>query len=204
MKVLHIDSGVMGEASVSRTMTAQVMEKLKAAHPDAKVTYRDFDKDPVPHLTSEFLAAAQGFTTEHEPALKANLALSGTLLNEFKEADTVVIGASLYNLTVSSALKAWIDRIIIINETFRYSAEGELEGLAGGKRVILCVSRGGFYAEGSPNADKEHCETLLRSALAFIGIYNPDVVTADGTRIGPDHLSAALAHATEQISALKF
>lgn len=204
MKVLHIDSGILGEGSVSRMMSAQVMEKLKEAVPNATVIYRDLDKQPIPHLTSEYFAASQAATAEHEPELKADLALGGVLLDEFIEADIVVIGASLYNLSVSSALKAWIDRIIILNKTFRYSAEGELQGLMGDKRVILCVSRGGFYAEGQPGAAMEHCESLMRAVLGFIGITKLEVITADGTMVGPEHRSQALASFTEQVSSLKF
>lgn len=200
MKVLHIDSGIMGEASVSRQMSAKVMSKLMAAHPDATVVYRDFANDPVAHLTPAHLAVAQGFMTDPSPELAADLAFGGELLDEFMASDVIVIGASLYNLTVSTGLKAWLDRILIAGRTFRYSEDGVREGLAKGKKVILCVSRGGFYQEGGAAAAMEYCERYLRDIFAFIGIEDVQAVTADGTRVG--FLDQALAQADEQIAAL--
>lgn len=180
------------------------MEKLKTAHPEASVIYRDFGKDPVPHLTEASVAAAQGLTTEHEPQVKADLALGAALLDEFLDADVIVIGVAFYNLTVSSALKAWIDRLVIVDKTFRYTAEGETEGLMGDKRVILCISRGGFFCEGTPGAAIEHCESYLRSIFTFIGVGQLDVVFADGVSIGPEHVKQALSDISEQISSLEF
>ena len=204
VKVLYIDSSVQGGNSFSRQISAKVMEKLNAAHPDASVIYRDFGKEPVPHLTEATIAAAQGLTTEHEPQVKADLALGAVLLDEFLSADIIVIGTAFYNLTVSSALKAWIDRLLIVGKTFRYTPEGELVGLMGDKRVVLCISRGGFYCEGTPGAAMEHCESYLRSIFAFVGVGQLDVVVADGVSIGPDHRKQAMSHINEQISSLEF
>lgn len=203
MKIIHIDTGIQRENSVSRLISAQVMEKLKAAHPDASVIYRDFAAEPVPHLTEASWAAAQGWTTDYGPEIAAELALGETLLEEFMAADVVVIGAAFYNLTVSSALKAWIDRILILNKTFRYTAEGALEGLMGGKRVILGISRGGFYCEGTPGAAMEHCENYLQSIFAFIGVSQIDVIAVDGVTIGADDRDRALADATSKIASLE-
>ncbi|RKF21761.1 FMN-dependent NADH-azoreductase [Altericroceibacterium spongiae] len=204
MKVLYIDSSVQGNNSFSRQISSLVMEKLSAAYPDADVTYRDFAKDPVPHLTEAHIMAVQGMNAEHEPAIKADLALGGVLLEEFIESDIIVLGTAFYNLTVSSAIRSWLDRVIIVEKTFRYSAEGELQGLMGGKRVILCISRGGMYAEGHPGAAIEHCESYLRAIFSFIGVTDIDVVVADGVTIGPDHRQQALEHVREQIEALSF
>ncbi len=200
MKVLHIDSGIMGEASVSRQMSAKVMARLEAAYPEVSITYRDFGNNPVAHLTPAHLAVAQGFLTDPAPELAADLAFGGELLDEFMASDVVVIGASLYNLTVSTGLKAWLDRILVAGRTFCYSEDGVREGLAKGKKVILCVSRGGFYQEGGAAAAMEYCERYLRDIFAFIGVEDIQVVTADGTRVG--FLDQAVAGADEQIAAL--
>lgn len=204
MKVLHIDSSVQEDNSVSRQISADVMKKLKNRCPDCAVTHRDLAIDTVPHLSSAYLAAAQGMTTEHEPELLANLAISEAVLEEFLAADTVVIGVAFYNLTVSSQLKAWIDRIVILGKTFRYTKDGALEGLMGNKHVILCISRGGIYSEGSPGSAWEHCETYLRSIFTFMGVTQLDVVVADGVNIGPEHRSQAMESVASAISGLSF
>lgn len=204
MKILHIDSSVLGENSFSRQISTEVMKKLKDSRPDATVTYRDLAVDTVPHLSGAYLAAAQGMTSEHEPELLADLAISETVLEEFLAADTIVIGVAFYNLTISSQLKAWIDRIVLLGKTFRYTEDGVLEGLMGDKRVILCVSRGGIYSEGSPGATREHCETYLKSIFSFMGITQLDVVLAEGVNIGPEHRHQAMENVARTISGLTF
>ncbi len=111
-------------------------------------------------------------------------------------------GAPMYNFTIPSQLKAWIDRVLTAGKTFRYTDKGA-EGLAGGKRVIIAVSRGGLYGPGSPSAAAEHVETYLRAALAFIGIDNPEFIIAEGLKIGPEQFEAALSGALKQASELK-
>ena len=111
--------------------------------------------------------------------------MAAEILDEFLAADTIVIGAPLYNFTVSSQLKAWIDRILIRGRTFRYGDNGP-EGLAGGKRVIVGLARGGLYGEGSPFADYEHAETLLRGVFTFIGIPNAEFIIAEGLATGEE------------------
>lgn len=122
-------------------------------------------------------------------------------MEEFLDADIVVIGVALYNLGVPSQLKAWIDRVIVAGRTFRYTAEGQVEGLATSKRVILNVARGGVYSAGSPAASFEHTETFLRATFGFIGI-PVEVVIAEGLAIGPDQRAAALQQAEATIAAL--
>ncbi|MCJ2187628.1 FMN-dependent NADH-azoreductase [Novosphingobium beihaiensis] len=204
MKVLHIDSSVLGENSVSRKISAGVMVKLKAAQPDADVLYRDLAVDTVPHLSGAYLAASQGMTSEHEPELQADLAIGEAVLEEFLEADAVVIGVAFYNLTVSSQLKAWLDRIMIVGKTFKYSAQGELQGMMGSKRVILGISRGGIYLEGTPGGAIEHCETFLKAIFAFIGVTNLDIIVADGVNVGPEHRAQALEHVDKELALLSF
>ena len=201
MNLLHLDSSILGRNSVSRSLSAATVAHLLMATPDLKVTYRDLAVDPVPHLSGAYLAAAQAAEGQHEPALQHDLALSNKVLEEFLAADTVVIGVAFYNFTISTQLKAWIDRILIAGKTFRYTEKGP-EGLAGAKRVVLAVSRGGFYGPGTPTETAEHGVSYLKTALGFIGIYHPVVITADGIAIGPEQREASVASALQQIAAL--
>lgn len=177
MTILQIDSSITGEGSVTRQLTASIVARLASADPAAKIIHHDLAAQPLPHLTLGDLA-------DH------------TLVDEFLAADTVVIGAPMYNFTLPTQLKAWIDRLLIAGRTFRYTAEGP-EGLAGGKRVIIALARGGFYEAGSPAAAVEHLETYLRAAFGFIGI-TPEFVIADGIAIGPEQRETSLAAALNE------
>ena len=186
MKLLHLDSSITGDGSVSRQLSASVVGKLRAADPSLEISYRDLVADPIEHLTLGHLPAAS-------PESRA-------LLDQFLGVDTVVIGAPMYNFTLPSQLKAWLDRIFIAGETFAYGPEGP-KGLAGGKRVIVVLSRGGVYSEGSPAAGFEHVETYLKAAFGFIGI-TPEFVLAEGVAIGPDQRASAIDGATNVIERL--
>ncbi|TRW14906.1 FMN-dependent NADH-azoreductase [Glacieibacterium frigidum] len=202
MKLLHLDSSILGGNSVSRTLSADVVARLVAAAPGTTVTYRDLAADPVAHLSGAYLAAAQAGPSGHDAAITADLATGQAVLAEFLAADTVVIGVPLYNFGVPSQLKAWIDRILIAGQTFRYGPDGRPEGLAGGKRVVLALARGGFYGPGQPSEAFEHGESYLRAALGFIGITDIEVIAADGLAVGPEQKAAALADAGQRIAAL--
>lgn len=173
MKLLHIDSSILGENSATRAITGAVVE----AFAGADVTYRDLAAEPIPHLSTADLATL---------ADNADLA-------QFLEADVIVIGAAMYNFSIPSQLKAWIDRILVAGRTFQYGAEGP-EGLAGDKQVVIAIGRGGMYSEGQPAAAVEHAETYLRHALGFIGIA-PQVIVAEGLALGDEPRAAAMAAA---------
>jgi FMN-dependent NADH-azoreductase len=192
MKLLHIDSSVLGPHSVSRQVSAAIADRLLAANPQLDVVYRDLTSTPLAHLSGSHLAAAQGATPE--AALQPDIAASQTVLEEFLAADIVVLGAPMYNFTIPSQLKAWIDRIVVAGKTFKYGPQGA-EGLAGNKRVIVAVSRGGFYGAGTPAAVGEHLETYLRWVLGFIGVTNLEFISADGVQAGPEHREKAVADA---------
>ena len=145
MKLLHIDSSVLGPHSVSRQVSAAIVDRLREATPGLDVTYRDLTATPLAHLSGPHLAAGQGATPE--VALQPDIAAGQAVLDEFLAADIVVLGAPMYNFTIPSQLKAWIDRILVAGKTFKYGAQG-VEGLAGNKRVIVAISRGGFYGAG--------------------------------------------------------
>ena len=165
MTILHIDSSISGENSASRAITAKIVDQLQTAQWGEEIIYRDLAAEPLPHLTLQAFA-------------------DRSVLDEFKAANTVVIGAPMYNFTLPTQLKAWIDRIVVAGETFRYTETGP-EGLAKGKRVIIALARGGFYNEGSPAASLEYLERYLTGVFNFIGI-EPELVAADGLAISPE------------------
>lgn len=201
MKLLHIDASILGGNSVSRELSAAVVERLQKATPNLNVTYRDISAAPLSHLSGAHLAAAHGATPE-TAAMREDVAASAAVLDEFLAADVVVIGAPMYNFTIPSQLKAWIDRILVAGKTFKYSEKG-VEGLAGGKRVIVAISRGGFYGADTPAAAGEHLETYLRWVFGFIGIANPEIIAADGIQMGPEQREKAVAGALQAAGALQ-
>jgi FMN-dependent NADH-azoreductase len=200
MKLLHIDSSVLGPHSVSRQVSAAIVARLRQATPSLDIVYRDLTQTPLAHLSGSHLAAALGAPAPAE--LAPDLAASAAVLDEFLAADVVVIGAPMYNFTIPSQLKAWIDRILVVGKTFKYGAAGP-EGLAGGKRVIVAISRGGHYGADTPYAAGEHLETYLRWVFGFIGITSVEFIPADGLQLGPEHREKALAGALEAATSLR-
>ena len=199
MKLLHIDSSVLGPHSVSRQVSAAIVDRLRQATPGLDIVYRDLTSTPLAHLSGHHLTAAQGAVPE--AALLPDIAASQAVLEEFLAADIVVLGAPMYNFTIPSQLKAWIDRIVVAGKTFKYGAEG-VQGLAGNKRVIIAVSRGGFYGPDTPMAAFEHLESYLRGVFGFIGVKNLEFIAADGIQIGPEHREKAVAGALQAAGSL--
>jgi FMN-dependent NADH-azoreductase len=200
-KLLHIDSSVLGPHSISRQLSAAVVDRLRRATPDLEVRYRDLTVTPLAHLSGAHLAAAQG-ATNPSADIAQELAIGQAVLDEFLSADTIVLGAPMYNFTIPSQLKAWIDRILVAGKTFKYGAQGP-QGLAGDKRVIVAISRGGFYGPGTPAAALEHLESYLRGIFGFIGVTQLEFVSADGIQVGPEQREKALASALEAVTNLR-
>ena len=174
MTILHINSSINGEQSASRAISGSIVDQLRASNPHVQVVVRDLVTEPLPHLTLDAFA-------------------DSSVLNEFLASDTIVIGAPMYNFTLPTQLKAWLDRILIAGKTFRYTESGP-EGLVKGKRVIVAIARGGFYDPGSPARALEHLETYLRGVFNFIGI-EPEFVAADGLAIGPEQRETSIRQA---------
>ena len=200
MNLLHIDASILGANSVSRKVSAAVVQRLREATPGLEVTYRDLGGEPLAHLSGLHLAAAQGVVPE-APAVRQDLAAGQTALADFLAADIVVIGAPMYNFTIPSQLKAWIDRVLVAGTTFRYGPKG-VEGLAGDKRVIVAISRGNFYGAGAPAAAAEHVETYLRAVFGFIGVSRLEFIVAEGIQVAPEHREKAVTEALRAAEAL--
>jgi len=200
MKLLHVDSSILGQGSVSRQLSASIVAAEQALHPGITVIRRDLAAEPVGHLSGLHLAAAQGAVPESE-ALRDDLAAGQEALEEFLAADIVVVGAPMYNFGVPSQLKAWIDRLAVAGRTFRYGPNGP-EGLAGGKTVIIASSRGGFYGAETQAAFLDHQETYLRGVFGFFGVTDIRFIRAEGVALGDEQRQRAIDSATAEIRAL--
>ena len=198
MKLLHIDSSTLGAQSVSRDLTAAIVAQLKAVNPAVEVTYRDVGSQAPAHLSGEilftrFVPAEQWNTTQ-----QAEAALSETLLEEFLAADVIVIGAPMYNFSVPSQLKAWIDRIAVAGRTFKYGENGPV-GLAGGKKVIVASTRGGMYSTSEGGRAMDFQEDYLKTVFGFLGITDVEIVRAEGVNMGEEPKSKAVTEAKARI-----
>ena len=198
MNVLHIDSGILGDHSVSRRLTAAIAAQLKSDHPEATIVYRDLVAEPAAHLSGAHLMAANARPEDVDAKLAAEVADGAKILEQFLAADTVIIGAPMYNFSLPSQLKAWIDRIAVSGKTFRYTENGP-EGLAGGKKIIVVSTRGGHYSEG-PAAAMDHQESYLKVMLGFLGVTDIEFVRAEGLNISADRKQYAIAEAEKSIS----
>lgn len=183
MNILQIDASALGANSATRELTAALVAQWTTQEPRATLVQRDLDAEPLPHLTARSLARLD----------PAETALAEQVLQEFLAADVVVIGAPMYNFSVPSTLKAWIDRIAVAGRTFRYTAQGP-EGLAGGKTVWIASARGSALGDASP---VDFQEAYLRQVFSFLGIGDLRFVRAEGLGLSPEHRAAALrdAHA---------
>jgi FMN-dependent NADH-azoreductase len=196
MKLLHIDSGLLRDGSVSRQLSANIVEQLQKARLDVHVIYRDLARDPPAHLTAEIFAADDRNADATDETLR-EIARSRDLLAEFLAADIVVIGAPMYNFSIPSPLKAWLDRVLKAGVTFRYTADGPV-GLAGGKQVIVASARGGVYS-GGPASAMDHQESLLATAFRMMGIEDVHFIRAEGVAKGPEGRDNALRAASATI-----
>jgi FMN-dependent NADH-azoreductase len=193
--ILVINSSAAREGSVSRVLVNHAVGQLRETHPGAVIVERDLGASPMPHLTSGNLAGVRG--TPSTEAERAARALSDELIAELRAADTIVIGAPMYNFSIPSGLRSWFDYVLRAGETFSYSEAGP-QGLLGGKRVIVIESRGGLYSEG-PAKVIDFQEPYLRHLFGFVGITDVTFVHAEKLGFGPDAREQALAAARAQL-----
>lgn len=193
MNILHIDSAITGDASVSRKLTADIVAKLTASNPDATVTHRDLN-DGVPAIDSAWFEAVRLAPESPTPEQQRLIAISDAYLAEVQAADVLVIGLPVYNFNLPAQLKNWLDQIARAGKSFRYTAEGP-EGLLTGKRAIIAYS-----AAGTPmGSDLDHASGYIRFMLGFLGITDVDFVAAD--RLAMDR-EAGLARAQDALEKL--
>lgn len=200
MKLLHLDSSILGAASVSRQISADIVARQLALHPGLEVIYHDLATDPALHLSGAHLAAFAGAPSE-DAGLSADVAKGVNYLDELLAADIVVIGAPMYNFSIPSSLKAWIDRVSVAGKTFTYTEAGP-KGLLLNKKGYIASARGNVYGAGTPYAAYDHQENFLTGLLGFLGLTDVTVVRAEGVAFGPEAKEAAIAGAKAQVAAL--
>jgi FMN-dependent NADH-azoreductase len=183
--LLHLDSSITGTSSATRQLTAAIVADHLAHHPHTQVVYRDLDAQPVPHLSASILSGNDVDGAQ----------LGAQLLSQFQAADVVVIGAPMYNFAVPSTLKAWIDRIAVAGQTFRYTPEGP-QGLAGDKTVIVASARGSALGDA---AAADFQEAYLRQLFGFLGVTRLRIVRAEGLALSPQHRAQALQQALAHV-----
>lgn len=204
MKLLHIDTSIQTAGSLSREMSTAAVDRLTREIPGLEIQYKDLAAQPLPHLTAQvFAALAQDVDIGAFSEAERNDAVaSKKALEDFMAADIVVLGVPLYNYSVPSTLRAWIDRIVVFGKSFKYGGPNQPIGLAAGKRVIVLLARGGMYAEGTPNAHHEHAETYLRSVFSLVGIDDVEFIVAEGVAVGPEFRETARRSALDAIETL--
>lgn len=194
-RVLVIESSARQQGSVSRDLTQQFIATWKAAHPADQVQVRDLAIDPVPHLDATLLGGWMTPSEQQSEAEKAALARSNQLTDELLAADVLVLAAPMYNFSIPSTLKAWLDHVLRAGVTFKYTDTGP-QGLLTGKRAFVLTARGGIYA----GSGLDHQEPYLRQALAFIGIHDVQFIHAEGLNMGAEFSEKGLAQAKAKLA----
>ena len=185
MKLLHLDSSILGQHSASRELGAAIVARWQRDVRGLEVTYRDLAADPLPHLSGGALAQANA----------DEAATAAAVMDEFLSADVIVVGAPMYNFGIPSQLKAWIDRVAVAGKTFRYTADGP-QGLAGGKQVIVAATYGGKHPVES---GRNFVEPYLGQVFAFLGIDDVEFVSADGLSVSPEQRVTSISAARARI-----
>lgn len=199
MKLLHIDSSVLGAYSVSRLLSAEVVAEWRTANSQTTVEYLDLAVDTPNHFTADAIGIKTGLQAEPTEAQRFENAVSERLVSQFLASDVIVIGAPFYNFSIPTQLKAWIDRLAQAGRTFKYTEKGPV-GLAGGKTVIVVSSRGGMYSTSEGGQAMEHQESYLKVIFGFFGITDVRFVRAEGLSRGDTAKAAALESARSDIA----
>ena len=201
MHLLHIDSSVLGDASITRQLTASTVEAWRAAHPGTQVQYLDLAAEAPAHFGADALGFKLGIADASlTEAQKRENVVTERYLQQFLASDVIVIGAPMYNFAIPTQLKAWIDRLAVPGRAFRYTAKGP-EGLAGGKTLIVVSGRGGVYSGSEQGRAAEHQESYLQTVFGFFGVTDVRFVRAEGVAMGPEARAQALAQGEADIAA---
>ncbi|WP_058535544.1 FMN-dependent NADH-azoreductase [Legionella saoudiensis] len=199
MNLLALDSSILENHSTSRQLMRQFLDHWQQVHPQAEIVYRDLNTQPINHLSSELLNAKQKVPADLSPSLKEDLELSEQLVNEFINADELVIAAPMYNFTLPSQLKAWIDRILVAGRTFKYTAQGVI-GLAGNKKVTIISTRGNHYSSDEVMRAKDFQEDYLKVIFDFVGIKDVTIIRAEGLNINESIRVKSVSLAEQEIN----
>lgn len=199
-RLLLVTSSLFGAESKSRQIALEFVSAWKHKHPGTAVVERDLVADPIPHLEGPAFAARLVAAESQTEAHRAHLKRSDQEIAELEQADVIVIAAPMYNFSIPSTLKAWIDHVVRAGRTFRYTATGP-EGLLKNKKVFVVTARGGIYSEGAMKALDFH-EPYLRTILGFIGLKDVTFIYAEGLAVSPDAAEKGIARAKDSIGKL--
>lgn len=194
MNILQINSSARTTGSHSTRLASSMVERLRAADPQARVTLRDLGRAPLPALDEAALQALFTPADQRSPAQAARVAQDDALIAEVQAADVLVLGVPMYNFGVPAALKNWIDAIARAGVTFKYTDRGPV-GLLQGKKVYIALARGGLYRDTPADTQVPY----LKTVLSFLGLGDIRFVYAEGLAMGPDAERQALAGAQAQI-----
>ena len=198
--LLHIDSSARFNGSITRQLSAAYVEQWQAKNQGGTVVQRDLAKDTLPHITEALIGAYYTPADKRSAEQQALVKVSEELIAEVNAADIIVIGAPMYNFSITSTLKTWIDHVARAGVTFKYTETGPV-GLIQGKKVYVFTSRGGVYSEGPAKVMDFH-ETYLRAVLGFIGMTDVTFVHSEGLGMGEAAVEKAVAQTRETIGAL--
>ncbi|HYP86101.1 FMN-dependent NADH-azoreductase [Variovorax sp.] len=199
MKLLHVDSSILGSQSTSRQLTAAAVAEWSAKHPGTQVEYLDLAAQAPAHFAADAMGFRLPAGAQPTEAQQRENAVSEKLVSQFLAADVIVVGAPLYNFSIPSQLKAWIDRLAQPGRTFKYTEKGP-QGLATGKTVIVVSTRGGIYSTTDAGQAAEHQESYLKVVFGFFGITDVRFVRAEGLAMGEQQKAKALEAATQDIN----
>ncbi|MEM9508791.1 MAG: FMN-dependent NADH-azoreductase [Cyanobacteria bacterium P01_E01_bin.35] len=206
--ILHIDTSPRGERSHSRRISREFIEKWKQQHPNDTVTYRDLGYNPVPHVDESWIAAAYTPPKQRTPELWDAIRISDRLVDEFLEANVYVIGVPMYNFSVPSTFKAYIDQIVRVGRTFSFepsdgNAANVFKPLVLGKKMFVIEARGdsGFQT-GGPYEKMNHHDPYLKTVFGFIGITDITFIHVENDEYGGQKLTESIATARAKITEL--
>lgn len=198
--ILYLNSSIRSTGSVSRQLSREFLDQLKAARPGSRVIERDLASHPIPHLNEATIGAFFTPADQRTQEQISTVQLSDDLVAELLEADTLLIGAPMYNFSVSSTLKSWIDHVARAGVTFEYTDKGP-EGMLKNKKVYVFTSRGGVYSRGPAKVMDFH-ETYLRAVLGFIGLTDIQFIHTEGLAMGEDAVNTAIADSRDAMASL--
>ena len=199
--LLLVTSSLFGDQSKSTQIAREFVEAWRASHPGTQLVERSLVAESIPHLTLDALAALTAAAQERSPEQSAAVAFADRLIEELEAADTIVLAAPMYNFSIPSTLKAWIDHVARAGRTFRYTAGGP-EGLLKGKKVFIITGRGGFYTGDSPARVLDFQEPYLRGVLGFLGLTDVSFIHVEGLKVSPEAAEQAVSRARESIAIL--
>ena len=196
--ILHLDASPRAERSISRTLSSEFMAGWKDTHPNDTVTYRDLGHQAIPHVTEAWIAAAFSSPADRTRELQEAIRLSDELIDELLAADSYVVGLPMYNFSVPSVFKAYLDQIVRVGRTFTVDSSG-YTGLVKGKKMLVITAQGGSYRPGTPTAAYNFHEPYLRAIFGLIGITDISFIYVDGLAMGDAAREKSVAAAREEI-----